>query len=86
MNDLKRLRSKIDEVDGRILNFLKERVRICETIGNTKKTLQIPVKDPDREMRVYAFVRGRAEEIGLDPDKVEAIYRQIVNMCSSVQE
>jgi chorismate mutase len=86
MDDLKRLRSQVDEVDERILDFLKERVRICETIGYAKKSMQIPVKDPERELKVYALVRMKAAEKGLDPNKVESIYRQIVNMCSSVQE
>jgi chorismate mutase len=35
---------------------------------------------------VYAHIKKKAAELGLDPAHVEAIYRQIVNMCSAVQE
>jgi chorismate mutase len=35
---------------------------------------------------VYAHVREKAAELGLDPSNVEVIYHQIVNMCSTAQE
>ena len=86
MDDLKQLRRKIDEVDGQILRFLGERAKICEAIGSAKKAQGLPVKDVDREGQVYRRVRERAAKLALNPVQVEAVYREIVNMCSSVQE
>jgi chorismate mutase len=86
MADLKRLRGKIDEVDGQILHLLAERAKICEEIGSAKKTQRLPIKDATRESEVYRRVREQAEKFGLNPVQVEAVYREIVNMCSSVQE
>ena len=86
MDDLKQLRRKIDEVDEQILGFLGERAKICEAIGSAKKAQGLPVKDADREEEVYRRVRVKAAKLALNPVLVEAVYREIVNMCSSVQE
>ncbi len=86
MEDIEQMRKRIDEVDEQILSFLGERAKICRTIGETKKANGKPVKDADRENQVYKCVREKAREFGLDPAQVEAVYREIVNMCSSVQE
>jgi chorismate mutase len=86
MAELKQLRGKIDVVDGKILRLLAERAKICEAIGSAKKTQGLPVKDSARETEVYKRVRELAAKLGLDPVQVDAVYREIVNMCSSVQE
>ena len=86
MDNLKQLRRKIDEVDGQILRFLSERAKICEAIGSSKKAQGLPVRDADREKEVYKRIREQAAPLGLNPAKAEAVYREIVNMCSTVQE
>jgi chorismate mutase len=86
MNNLKELRRQIDDIDGHILLFLAERVKICEAIGSAKKMQRLPIRDTAREKEVYGRAREQAAKLGLDLIKVEAVYREIVNMCSSVQE
>jgi chorismate mutase len=86
MQDIQKLRKRIDEIDEQILRFLGERAEICRSIGLLKKEHSIPVTDASRENEVYAKIRGKAADFGLGAEQVEVIYRQIVNMCSSVQE
>ena len=86
MADLKELRGEIDEIDEQIIRFLANRAKVCRAIGTEKKKKGVPIHDATREKEVYAKVRQQASKLGLNPDEVEAIYRQIVNMCSSVQE
>jgi len=86
MEDIKQLRKRIDEVDEQILQFLRKRTEISKSIGLVKKKHGIPIQDFPRESDVYAHVKEKAADLGLDPVQVEAIYRQIVNMCSAVQE
>jgi chorismate mutase / prephenate dehydratase len=86
MAELKQLRGKIDDVDGQILRLLGERAKICGAIGSAKKKQGLPVKDAARETEVYNRVRDQAAKLGLNSVQVEAVYREIVNMCSSVQE
>ena len=86
MAELKRLRGKIDDVDDQILVLLAERARTCEEIGSKKKAQGLPVKDNVRETKVYERICKQAKKLGLNHVQVEAVYREIVNMCSSVQE
>ncbi|MCX8150070.1 MAG: chorismate mutase [Candidatus Bathyarchaeota archaeon] len=85
MTDLNHLRRQVDEIDEQILLALSKRVQICKAIGAAKKAQQKPIKDADRENEVYMHVRENAKKLSLDPDQVEAVYREIVNMCSVVQ-
>jgi len=86
MEDIKQWRKRIDEVDEQILQSLSRRNEICKSIGSAKKKHGIPIQDLPRENDVYAHIKKKAADLGLDPAYTEAIYRQIVNMCSAVQE
>ncbi len=86
MDEIQQLRKKVDQVDMQILNALNERAKICRTIGLAKKKVGMEIRDTSRENEVYKRVKEKAVEFHLDPLQVEAVYREIVNMCSAVQE
>jgi chorismate mutase len=86
MQEIKLLRKRIDEVDEQILQFLSERAEICRSIGLIKEKNGLPIEDVPRENYVYANVRRKAIELNLSPYHMEAVYRQIINMCSAVQD
>ena len=85
MEDIEKLRKRIDEVDEQILHSLSERTKISAAIGLMKRKQGLPVKDDDRETKLYVNIKKRAAELGLDTAQVEAVYRKIVAMCTSVQ-
>jgi len=86
MEDIQKLRKRIDEIDEHILRFLAERVEICRSIGLLKNAQRMPIADPNREYEIYTKTREKAGDFGLDSDQVEEVYHQIVKMCSLVQE
>ena len=86
MDDIAILREKVDVVDDQILRIIRERVKICQAIGEFKKQQGKPIQDISREIEVFKRVKERAELYKLDPIRIERIFREIVNMCSSVQE
>ena len=86
MGEIERLRRRIDDVDDQILSALCERVKTCKAIGAAKRAQGLTVRDVSRENEVYKRIREKAAEFGLDASQVEAVYREIVNMCSAVQE
>lgn len=86
MESISELRKRIDEVDEQILLALSRRAELSRSIGLLKRKQRIPIKDAPRENDVYANIRKRAVALGLDSVCVEGIYRQIVNMCTAVQE
>jgi chorismate mutase len=85
MSEIDSLREKIDAVDDQILRDIVLRVKICRAIGEIKKQQGKPVHDITRQNEVFERVRERAELLKLDPDLIERIYHEIVNMCSTVQ-
>jgi len=86
MAEIQRLRKKVDEIDEQILTALYERTKTCKAIGLIKKKQGMPVRDVTRENLVFKRVKGKAVEFQLNPLQVEAVYREIVNMCSAIQE
>jgi len=85
MEDIRNLRKKIDEVDEQILLALGERTKLCTTIGLIKKRQGLPIRDRDREKELHTRIKKRAASMKLDTNHVEAIYRHVVEMCTSVQ-
>jgi chorismate mutase len=85
MVDIQELRKRVDEVDEQILNALSERAKICRAIGLVKKKQGMQIRDVSRENELYKHVKEKAVQFHLDPLQVEAVYREIVNMCSAVQ-
>ncbi len=85
MDELSNLRQKIDSVDDQIFKLLCERIEICRAIGDAKRKQGLEVKDSSRENQVYKRVKEKSARFRLDSGYVEAVYREIVNMCSAVQ-
>jgi chorismate mutase len=79
------LRKKIDVVDAKIVLLLKERMDICKSIGALKVKNGLAVKDHRREDEVYLHVMAKALESGLDPQKVEAVFKDIIAVGVFVQ-
>ena len=86
MSEIQKFRKQIDQIDDQILNALGERVKICRAIGAAKKKQGLAVKDTSRENEVFRRLKEKSVKFGLDSGQVEAVYREIVNMCSAVQE
>jgi chorismate mutase len=86
MDELAELREKVDATDDQILRTIAQRVKICRAIGELKKQQGKPVQDLNREVQVIKRARERADLFKIDPNKIERLYREIVNMCSAVQE
>jgi monofunctional chorismate mutase len=86
MDELQQLRKKVDKIDEQIIVALYERAQTCQAIGLIKKKKGLPVRDVTRENKVFRRVKGKAVEFDLNPLQVEAVYREIVNMCSAIQE
>ena len=86
MDDIQELRKRVDKVDEQILNALSERAKICRAIGLAKKKQGMQIRDAPRENELFKRVKEKAVQFHLDPLQVETVYREIVNMCTAVQE
>jgi chorismate mutase len=79
------LRKKIDALDAKIVLLLKERMDLCKSIGAIKMRNGLAVKDQRREDEVYLHVMAKALEVGLNPQKVEAVFKDIISLGVFVQ-
>lgn len=77
-------RERIDSIDAKIIDLLKQRAEIARDIGRLKADEDREVYDPAREAAVLEQLVS--QDLGsLDPDAVRAIYRQIMSACRSLQ-
>lgn len=85
MEKIIKLRKNIDSIDAKIVLLLKERMNLCKDIGTIKINNGLPVKDYRREDEVYLHVMAKALEFGLNPQKVEDIFKGIIKLGVFVQ-
>ncbi|MEM1539821.1 MAG: chorismate mutase [Candidatus Bathyarchaeia archaeon] len=83
---ISKLRQKIDEIDGKILLLLKERIEISRKIGKEKRKHGIPLRDIERENEKYRQLMESALKLKLDPEEVRRVYKQIIDMSVHAQE
>ena len=65
MDEIPKLRKKVDEIDDQILKALCERVKICKAIGDAKKKQGMPIRDSSRENEVYRRIKEKSAQFSL---------------------
>jgi chorismate mutase/prephenate dehydratase len=83
-NDIKDLRARIDDLDERIVELLKERVGLSRQIGEKKERLGIGVVDPTREQEVYDRLLA-VWGPDIPADYLVSIYREVIGVSRAVQ-
>lgn len=79
------LRDEINGLNVQIVELLARRVEVARRIGETKRERNLPIVDRTREGKVYVRVRELAMEWDLDPEGVEKVFREIVELCTKAQ-
>jgi isochorismate pyruvate lyase len=72
------VRIEIDRIDQALLNLFAERHRYVTRMAQIK-TDPHEANDPKRTEAVIAKQRARAEELRLDEDQAELIWRALIN-------
>lgn len=75
---IERLRQNIDQVDEVLVKLLNQRARWALEIGDVKKTVDMPVYQPDREAKVLEHVLG-ANRGPLTPAAVKRLFERIID-------
>ena len=82
MEDLKKLRALIDELDEKIVELLEKRAEISKLIGEKKEKLGINIYQPEREKIVIKNVQ---EKSLLLRTNIITIWKEIISACKEVQ-
>jgi len=82
---LKELRAALDEVDHELLDLLVRRMEIVEQVASNKRSHRVRIRDLARERRILEDRCARAEALGLSPESIESIWRQLMLMSRERQ-
>ncbi len=82
---LQHLRSKIDEIDTKLVKLLNERTERVIAIGELKRQSGGEIYSPDREEAVLRSVVGKNSG-PLPPESLRAIYREIMSSSLALEK
>jgi chorismate mutase-like protein len=86
MEELLDFRRKIDEVDEKIVGYIKERLEICKAVAKYKSQNDIPMMQPGRVQEVLNKRKELADRLSINPNLVENIYRLIVEEACILED
>ncbi len=86
MNDLEKLRAKLDRLDRKLLEDLSNRLETVADIARVKAEGLSFLRDHERESELLDRVEGWARELGLDGFRTHEIFREIIAMSLKAQE
>ncbi len=77
--DLQEVRTRIDDVDRRLIALLAERARLVGEVVHYKRAHHMPVVDRAREDRMLDRIAHIATEAGVDPRVAQQVLRTIID-------
>jgi chorismate mutase len=83
--ELEALRRSIDDLDGRILQLIAERVRVVLAVGEYKRRNNIAVYDPERERRMLDRLCSQAPH-PLDAETVRRIFERLIDESRRIEQ
>ena len=78
-NSMDDLRHQIDKLDVKIIELLANRSEFIDRATELKKSSGMPARIPERIESVVSNARNAAEELDLDADLVEKIWRILID-------
>ena len=85
MDEIPRIRERIDEIDQKLVLLLKNRFENARLLGRIKSARGIPSRDPEREKIILRRVRDTASKLGLEPTLTLPIFKAIFNFTVQAQ-
>ena len=77
-------RSRIDEIDRKLVELLNDRTQCAIEIAKLKKALNMRVYDPEREREVIERVR-RENHGPLDNDGLQRLFERVIDECRRIE-
>lgn len=83
--NLNDIRSKIDELDKKIIGLLDDRTRLALEIGKIKAAAGKEIYAPERESQIYQKIERECKGL-LPKEAVKAIYREIMSASLAMEK
>ena len=85
MNKIKDLRSKINEIDKKLLDLIIERLQVVREIGREKSEKGIGIIDKNREQEIFKKLIGQAEKQEIDPEIIRKIWKMLMRLSYEIE-
>ena len=85
MNKIKDLRSKINEIDKKLLDLIIERLQVVREIGREKSKKGIGIIDKNREQEIFKKLIGQTEKQEIDPEKIRKIWKMLMKLSYEIE-
>lgn len=80
------IRAEIDRLDEALVAMFAERATYIDRAAQIKTELGLPARITPRVEEVVANVRRHAEAHGLPPDKIEKLWRKLIDWSIAREE
>ncbi|SRR5581483_6349372 len=78
-------RSKIDELDRKLVELINERARAAREIGRLKRSTQMPIYEPEREKQILENI-CRANRGPLPDRELIQVYERLIDVMRNLQK
>jgi len=86
MDEVARIRDRIDELDQEIVRLLKNRHENAKALGRIKSQRGLDYRDPEREKIILSRIERAATSLDLDPKLIRPIFEQILALSVQAQQ
>ncbi len=80
------IRAEIDRLDGELVALFAQRVGYIDRAAEIKAGIAMPARVTSRVEEVVANVRRHAQSHGLPPDKLEKLWRKLIEWSIEREE
>src|SRR3984893_15951052 len=84
--NLDELRTTLTDLDGQLVELVARRQALSEQVATVKRATGRPTRDFGRERDVILRGRNTASRLGVSPDLVESLLRQLIQSSLATQE
>ena len=85
MDEIKKIREKIDELDRKLVELMNERAECARAIGRLKHNTRLPIYEPEREKTIFANVCSVNR--GPLPDRfLLQVYERLIDVMRQMQK
>lgn len=85
-NLLDKSRKSIDEIDNELFDLISKRTSLAKDIAISKKYLEMPILDKNRENVIHEKMERLSEEKDLDIDVINQIVNMLTKLSKNEQE
>src|SRR3989449_3596497 len=86
MDDVNRIRDRIDELEQEIVRLLKNRYENARLLGRIKQKRGLDYRDPEREKVILRKIERTATSLDINPKFIRPVFEQILALSVEAQQ